>query len=465
MIYRPSKPRWPDAKWAFIYAAGTNGIKILTEDGESGHYKGKKLAQLINNELSYRDRWCVFTNTRMWGLVSSTGDRGDWIVHKWNDSWSKAELIHFQGGPSFGMIVYPLSGMREIRDRASIFRAMNEYCRWSRQWAGAIGKPGYIGSHSWYRTLSEPIKIRTRRGIPNAMYGGRKECYSPGRHEDVTYLDIAAAYPWALSKVSIPESITPTDGTDLTGNGIVKARVNIPRTSPLPLPVRRGKKDIVWGHGNAYGAWPLNEVRLAVSHGTKILRVDGVWKTSGERPGLFDDWLYGAVMSARHIKDKNARSLAKRATNSLWGSFAMKGRNTKHKPSAKSVTGDMELVDYGSFWLSPARPIGSIVSAEVRCKLYEKLSNSIYADTDGVMIEGDTEPTDYSPGQWRPKKRMECVELWAAQSYRYYNGKRWRYSVAGIPENVARTGFELIKEPLMPQRTRKVDNVRPRERL
>lgn len=228
--------------------------------------------------------------------------------------------------------------------------------------------------------------------LRSAVYGGRTEVFRlyykarPG--DKMYYYDFTSLYPWANKYtkyfVGHPKIIRNFTFPDeiLTYDGVVRCRILPPRKLYLPCLPYRCNNRLTFplcamctleksyldncthsdDERSLLGYWSLDEIRLAVQHGYKILEVQELWsydaiqydRNSGER-GLFADYVdnflkikqessgwpedcdteeskdqylqkyfenEGITLDRRNISEnKGLRSLSKLMLNSLWGKF------------------------------------------------------------------------------------------------------------------------------------------------
>jgi hypothetical protein len=155
----------------------------------------------------------------------------------------------------------------------------------------------------------------------NAYYGGRTELFSPGGSGNIVYTDINSLYPSAMMN-EFPGPVEAT--TDIQKFGVSEITIKIPDQFIAPLPVRREDDSIYYPVGKIKGSWTNHEIRNAVEHGAKILKLH---ESTGTNESYKPFEKYVSTFYERRLaaKDKASKEMYKLLMNSFYGHFGLSG--------------------------------------------------------------------------------------------------------------------------------------------
>ncbi len=353
--------------------------------------------------------------------------------------------------------------------------ALAGLCAWRDWLAGYRASPlSSLGSSAMSllrATLAEPLWTAVGELPPfRFTIGGRQEdAFGDGRPHTLEgsfrHYDLPAAYAETLGRMRYGGLWTrvdrryPFERTHLNGELVfVRARVRLPELAFGPLPRRPRHSPAGWSGvfepvtypraGVVQGAWTWDELRVALTHGARILRLLDVWvhSTRPEDAPPFAPW-WEAVQEGRRMRGF-AGTLAKATGNSLWGQFAI-------TPGRKDVvTYDANGERQRSLREVPVqrgRPrafdLAEQLTGQVRARLAEFMlaagERLVCVHTDGGWVRSSRA---FRPGGgFRQKLRAERIDFLGPQFLRYYPpGEEPAYVVAGVPRKLVPETFARV---------------------
>lgn len=262
--------------------------------------------------------------------------------------------------------------------------------------------------------------------------------------------DMRSAFPNALRSTWVPRkwrhyTARMGEGLPDTQAAYVRAIVHIPWMMYGPLP------DVGLHHPNfptqtfVRGIWELSELKAAEAVGCTVFVLE-YW-TAHYFSQPFAEW-GNLVDDLRESVSPHAKGLVKFAANRYVGRFAMDG----HRERSRHVNGkEVWTVEKGQC-LPESLSVHGMVTGSVRSTLYMEgihpyPAHFIFCHTDGVALDMTAYDALGVPpsNHWRPKASMERLLLISPERYAYDPGVtergRWRYVIAGVPEEADRRGF------------------------
>lgn len=294
-----------------------------------------------------------------------------------------------------------------------------------RETGAGVGWSIFKKSFLAHQVLSHDI-VATRDAEREAAYAGRAEAFNKGTHYHVTEFDYSHAYagvcrdaalPVVLQRFSISRKMPLDEMAQVAADNnlalLVKASVNVPPDTPIPVLPFRHDERVIWPVGQFAGWWWLPELQTAVdTHRATIEKIDRitVYKTAP----VLSNW---ATMMIQQIEadDGVVALVCKGWSRTLVGRFGMR------YPSYVSThtTGDDKDI-WAGWWLDgegESRPrrslkigdqvyiqdamqeghdtapqIMSYVMMLTRLRLLKALDiagadHVLYCDTDGLLVD------------------------------------------------------------------------------
>jgi hypothetical protein len=267
------------------------------------------------------------------------------------------------------------------------------------------------------------------------------------REKNIRGYDINSMYPYCM-KFEFPEYLMD-DPTFIRSKGMAEVTIQIPLDLPIgPLPYRTGNDELWYPVGVVRGVWTYDEIRMAESMGSKILKVH---KASGcntlVRPfNQFIDTLYA---KRKQSKIESERLFLKVLMNALYGKIASKNQVTrtvsrynlmktgsKRMEEVKWINYHRGLLDY----FTPQQAYvnvcwGSMITAYARLLLlkYMKAVPSeklIYCDTDSMYCLDYTLPESKELGGMKLEHSAGIMVAVQPKAYRIDDF----YKAKGVPK-------------------------------
>ncbi len=306
-----------------------------------------------------------------------------------------------------------------------------------------------LGGSNWHdSTLDEDNR-------PRGFYGGRVELFSCGGKGLITYTDINSLYPFAMTK-EFPESNAPMRSLDHFG--VARVRIKLPEDFIAPLPVRRRDSSIFYPIGTVQGWWILPELRNAIEHGAKVLKVFEVW---GSRNGAcyYKDFVTKLYALRLQAKSEAEKLMLKLCMNNLYGQLGTSGVVTRSLAVTESEMKLQQLFGlpivkrYGTKKLAEhAIPLpehtnylhAAYVTAYARIELQKYLrmiqpDKLIYCDTDSVLFFGKAPfPISNKLGQMKLEGTASECHCVAPKTYQF--GEVWK--AKGVRASMAKQFIE-----------------------
>jgi len=168
-----------------------------------------------------------------------------------------------------------------------------------------------------------------------AYYGGRVELFNQGGEGNILYTDINSLYPFCMT-MPFPDDWYELDGLD--GYGVADVTLRVPKSFITTLPVRREDGSIYFPHGELrprataekqkagelYGAWTLHEIRDAMQHGAKLVKIHRVMgSVSANYP--YRNFVEKFYEMRRTEKNEAKKLMLKLVMNNLYGRLGNSG--------------------------------------------------------------------------------------------------------------------------------------------
>lgn len=449
MIIKPLRFQKP--KKVALLVPGWRQLQVFTIDGERAAFGTEgcyKLLQSVEDHVCY-----VASNLR--GLVHTTGAT-HWTADVWR---GRAVTMHLDGTKlKVSSLRRTLSSIPEPSDQ---FAALNEVLEYLADQGVCAGSVSSMAWRLWRSTLSSPLEIGFDSKIARqALYGGRKGSSRPHAYRDHVAVDIAKAYPHAMTSrpyAGLMREVSKATEIDPEVSGLARVRVVVPSELRFPtLPVRLAPSMIQWRYGEIEGVYTWAEIDAARSVGTEV-EVLRTWAPLTEI-SPFDDWWI--VMQDGYSRlSRGALKLMKALGNLVWSNFAMTGDDSA------TIRWEDEFGDRPTMAAKQRKPMpqantvhmAAETTSRVRVRmllegLYGDTEPPVHVDTDGIIVSQasyERRATGEGVGEWRPKTFMDIVEIKAPQLYRYTCGptcgvdhSRYHYVAAGTPSRYAAELFD-----------------------
>jgi len=249
-----------------------------------------------------------------------------------------------------------------------------------------------IGGNNWFNNW--PFS----RG---AYFGGRVELFQHDVRGNLFWTDINSLYPYCMT---FDYPVMAKDMKDIEGYGVAGVKIKIPERYIQPLPCRiEGKKDgeerVNYPFGTMEGIWTFHEIRTAVEHGAKILKLyDAVGSKAGHP--YYADFVQTFYKLRKGTDDKAKKLFYKLLMNNLYGQLASRGVITKtvsmHDPRLVSGTKTFGVKAFLDMTTRPPEHVNYLHAAYVasygRLELFRYMNQlgerMIYCDTDSVIFTG-----------------------------------------------------------------------------
>lgn len=239
-----------------------------------------------------------------------------------------------------------------------------------------------------------------------AYHGGRTQALAVGTFRDVTVIDVASMYPWAMTVAPLPlpwglvSRVEP--GETVAASGLYKVRVRSELTLPrLPVKTKHGT---IFPNGSWVG-WYVGEELLAfLAAGGELEVLEGFRFLESVRP--FDGYVAALFRRKRRARGLK-RQLVKTLMNGLYGKYGQQGRRVRCVSIDRFKRLERRPLDAREWnglvvWEedAPPPPWGNMVwaawvTARARVRIAERIAQlgergarPLYCDTDSVMFTG-----------------------------------------------------------------------------
>lgn len=304
----------------------------------------------------------------------------------------------------------------------------------------------------WKREVLRPNPDVWQAAL-EAYHGGRTQAFAAGEFEDVSAIDVASMFPWAMitGKLPLPWGlhVRVGRGARLVPNGIFRVRVTSEVEFPR-LPVRTNKGTI-YPNGRFTGWYVGEELIAAAERGIRVEVLSGIVFTESCDPFQ----RYVRSMFARKQRSRGVtRTIYKLLLNALYGKFGQQGKQIRAIPlrrfmalrSAPLTWREWNgLAIYSVDSLPP--PWGNnvwpaFVTARARMRLADEIETlrasgcrPLYCDTDSVLFQGRARyPAKATkPGTFESRGRFERLLLVGKKEYALKRGREWEVHAKGIP--------------------------------
>jgi hypothetical protein len=159
-------------------------------------------------------------------------------------------------------------------------------------------------------------------------FGGRTEAFSLGKYNDITVIDAASMYPWAMINGDLPvpwgtfQRVKKNDNATPKRNGIYKARIQSKIKIPI-LPIRTDE-GLVFPNGIFEGSFVGEEIIYAKSIGADVTILSGIEFHDTCSP--FDDYIQ-TFFKKKQVARGSKRLMYKLMMNALYGKFSQRGEH------------------------------------------------------------------------------------------------------------------------------------------
>jgi len=275
------------------------------------------------------------------------------------------------------------------------------------------------------------IKKQMRRGY----YGGRVEIYQMGKIEGpINHYDVNSLFPSCMVDFSYPDvsSLRSTTSPDFQKEGVFEGWVLVSYNDYPTLPVR--DEEILFPHGNLYGAWCYPEIRQVLKDGGKIISCkEAVEFDEVENP--FDNYVKFCYGKRLNSKDGLDSQFWKLMLNSLYGKFGSHNEiTTIFDDEERAIGGESRTANV--IW-------AAYVTSYARLRLLEFLrsaGSNYYTDTDSLFTL-DTLPTSTRIGELKLEGIYKTAEFRGNKLYVLDSVARAK----GVPRNKAQEFFDTGK--------------------
>lgn len=270
-----------------------------------------------------------------------------------------------------------------------------------------------------------------------SFYGGRNEIIKP-LFDNAYFYDINSLYPFIMSNNDLPIGKPNYIKTVVFNEhfyGFLDVLISCPTNIRLPiLPIKskelHSELGILYPTGSWRGVYFSEELRLALTHGYKIIKIyDGY---SFKKDRIFDSYMNRIYCLRKEEKDINLNRIYKILMNCLYGRYA------SIYESIKTISYDENIQILHKKYENVA--IASAISALGRMFMYNFVHNYqlnlYYWDTDSILIENSLKfnvGTDL--GQFKLVANISKGICLSTKFYIYQTEKNYKYILRSIPQN------------------------------
>lgn len=326
----------------------------------------------------------------------------------------------------------------------------------------------------WGREVSKPAPDVWQAAL-EAYHGGRTQAFSVGTFENVTALDVASMFPWAMTckPLPLPWGLfrEVLEGSEVRDFGIYRVRVDSRLSLPL-LPVR-SKHGTIYPKGT-WQAWYVGEeIREAMAHGVRIQVEKGY--EFGEACNPFTSYvetLFALKQSARG----GMREIYKTMLNALYGKFGQQGKHVTCVPIEKMLAMKNPPLEWRPFmglaifnedatpppWSNNIWP--AFITARARVALWRKMRELeakmcrvLYCDTDSIFYQSRGRIIKHAKkaaniGDFELRGEFSRMEIIGKKEYALEIAPgEWKPYVKGVPlaarMEYIRTGHATFSRP------------------
>lgn len=407
------------------------GVGIVTAAGlvigDAGYYP---LSATPKHTVLY-----AHSHRAMWNLVR----QGKGKARFWRNRYTKYHI----GGQPINSARDLFAGM-EPEEAYESLRAVRDWVELS---GANMSSLGGTANSLWRASLQSRIIVASgRTPVPSEhlALGGRQEAF-PDVYEDAALWDMRAAYVSAMKDLFVGaryRRYTRAGGFELrtpSAVGFARATVTRPygkRRSWGFLPVKNTMGRTVFPREREVeGMFDLQELRAAHKLGCNVVMHEA-WIAHGLRL----PWRRWAEMIEEgRALPGNAGVMVKAISNTLWGTFATRGKGTwVHYENGRPVS----VPDVREF-NSPARAVAAHVASYLRARLllealYLNDAAAVSAHTDGVILLPGGHPirrVGDDIGDWSMTTSVRNLTLLSPSMYSYLDsaGDK-KYVIAGTPK-------------------------------
>ena len=281
------------------------------------------------------------------------------------------------------------------------------------------------------------------------LIGGRVELFRSFYRGPICYTDINSLYPYCMTLPypTCAEEVQPRKALD--GFNLVIATVKVPNDCFVaPLPVHLEDGSVMFPKGEFTGGWTSVELRSAIEHGTKVLKVHSAWgsKTGECYYKPFVDKIYAERKASESPSD---RLFLKLVMNNLYGKLGQQNEGDNlcrlfpmemMKEGITRRYGDRVLIPQNYPLRAPVNYVhAAFVTSYGRVELFKYLSQLgerlIYCDTDSVIFTGKTPPFPISKelGAMKLEGKHKFCRTWQPKCYQLDDS----FTAKGVPTDKA----------------------------
>lgn len=275
----------------------------------------------------------------------------------------------------------------DLKEIADLIEKLKDIFRLKRIEGGL----GYLGMRLFLQKTKKKIFRLNRRVhefISQGFVGGRCECYTTGKHENVNMYDINSAYPYAMT-FAFPSGYSYVT-SKFQANKIGFWKVKFSGHHDYFFDAR-SKMYAYEGEG----ILTSEEVVFAIDNGFRIDILEGVVFSGIEY--YFRDFILRMYELRQNIQDQRIKKIIKLCINSLSMKFAQKEivysvvklNSLRNVTNCIQISDDLALISQYKRNIYSNIAISALVTARTRLQLYQAMQevNAIYCDTDSIHTQ------------------------------------------------------------------------------
>lgn len=305
----------------------------------------------------------------------------------------------------------------------------------------------------WKREVRRPSDEVWRYAL-EAYHGGRTQAFAVGTFDNVSAIDVASMFPWAMitKPLPLPWGLYRRVGKGATLKPFALYNVDIRSEIERPcLPVRTSS-GTVYPNGRFAGWYVGEELIAARERGVSVSVRNGVEFSETCEP--FTKYVRSMFAKKQRARG-GARTMYKLLLNALYGKFGQQGRQVRAVPLDKFLRQPEApitwrewngLAIYSQDGIPP--PWGNnvwpaFVTARARVRLAQEIetlagsgARPLYCDTDSVIYSGGKRryPARASkPGTFESRGKFRQLLLVGKKEYALQSGTRWEVHAKGVP--------------------------------